>query len=220
VVIPALNADGPLRRLLPTLSSNKLSLDVMVADGGSDDDTVGAAQRFGARVTAAEGGRGPQMRAGAEAALGDWLLLLHADSRLPDGWDETVAAFIADPAHAEHAAYFRFALDDESSAARRLERMVAWRCRVLGLPYGDQGLLIARGFLDRLGGVPAMPLMEDVALVRRIGKQRLRQLDARLVTSAEKFRRDGYWRRSARNLLCLSLYFLGLPPAALRRVYG
>lgn len=192
----------------------------MVSDGGSDDDSVGAAQRFGARVTAAEGGRGPQMRAGADAALGDWLLFLHADSRLPDGWDALVADFIADTAHAERAAHFRFALDDDSPAAKRLERMVAWRCRVLGLPYGDQGLLIARDFLDRLGGVPALPLMEDVALVRRIGKRRLAELDAPLVTSSEKFRRDGYWRRSARNLFCLALYFLGLPPAALRRVYG
>lgn len=192
----------------------------MLSDGGSADDSIGVAQRHGARVTGAEGGRGPQLQAGADAALGDWILLLHADSRLPEGWDDAVVAFIQDPDNVEKAAYFRFSLDDDGPAARRLERMVAWRCRVLGLPYGDQGLLIARAFLDRLGGVPQLSLMEDVALVRRIGRQRLVGLAMPLTTSAEKFRRMGYLRRSARNLLCLALYFLGLRGPALRRVYG
>jgi rSAM/selenodomain-associated transferase 2 len=220
VVVPTRNAEVPLRRLLSQLRGDLFDLDVLIADAGSDDDTVGVAQRHDARVTEAEGGRGPQLRAGTEAALGDWILLLHADSVLPDGWDATLAAFIADPGNRSRAAYFRFALDEASPEARRLERMVAWRCRTLGLPYGDQGLLIARSFLDELGGVPPLPLMEDVALVRRIGKRRLVELDARLVTSADKFRRDGYIKRSARNLFTLFCYFIGVPPAALVRLYG
>lgn len=220
VVVPTWNAADPLGRLLPTLESSRVELDVLVADAGSSDDTVGIAQRHDARVTEAEGGRGPQSRAGVAAAHGDWVLLLHADSVMPAGWDAIIAEFISDPAHRERAAYFHFALDDRSDDARRLERMVAWRCRVLGLPYGDQGLLIARDFLDTLGGVPAIPLMEDVALVRRIGKSRLVALDAPLITSAEKFRRDGYIKRSARNLFTLFCYFIGLPPSLLRRIYG
>jgi hypothetical protein len=119
----------------------------------------------------------------------------------------------------DRAAYFRFRLDDGAPQARRLERMVAWRSRALGLPYGDQGLLISRTFYGALGGFRDMPLLEDVDLVRRIGRHRLMGLSSAAITSAEKFRRDGYWRRSARNLTCLALYFAGVSPARIKRIY-
>lgn len=220
IVIPTRNAAAALSRLLPALKSEWLSLDIMISDGGSEDASVDLAARHGARVTAAEGGRGPQLAAGARAVLGDWILFLHADSRLPRAWDRIIADFMDAAGTRDCAGYFRFALDDPGAEARRLERMVAWRCRVLGLPYGDQGLLIPRAFLDRLGGVPELPLMEDVALVRRIGKRRLVPIEAALTTSSEKFRRDGYLWRSARNLICLALYFLRVPSAWIRRLYG
>ncbi len=220
IVIPTRNVADVLDALLGQLISDRLNLDIIVSDGGSSDATVDIAARHQARVTTAEGGRGPQLRAGVEQALGDWILLLHADSILPVEWDRAIKDFIAEPQNAERAACFRFALDDASPAARRLERMVAWRCRVLGLAYGDQGLLIAHPFLDQLGGVSDLPLMEDVALVRKIGRARLTLLDQTLVTSAEKFRRDGYLRRSARNLFCLCLYFCRVPMSIIRRCYG
>jgi hypothetical protein len=101
---------------------------------------------------------------------------------------------------------------------------VAWRCRVLALPYGDQGLLIHRDLLAAVGGIRPLPLMEDVDLVRRLvrrgGRARLVALDAVAVTSAERWRREGYAGRSARNLLCLSLWFAGVPPRIIARVYG
>jgi hypothetical protein len=139
-------------------------------------------------------------------------LLLHADTRLAPDWRDAVQA---DPGR---AGYFRFALDSNDPRARRLERLVGWRCRVLGLPYGDQGLLIHRDLLARVGGVRPLPLMEDVDLVRRIGR-RLVPLAADAVTSAAKWERQGYLRRSARNLLCLSLWFVGVPPRLIRRIY-
>jgi hypothetical protein len=115
---------------------------------------------------------------------------------------------------------FRFALDDADPRARRIERGAAWRGRALGLPYGDQGLLIARDFYWSLGGHPAIPLMEDVALVRRIGRGRLTVLDHAALTSAARYRRDGWLRRPARNLALLSLYLLGVSPRVLARLYG
>ena len=123
------------------------------------------------------------------------------------------------PENAGKAAYFGLRFDDQQSGARRIERMVAWRSRTLGLPYGDQGLLIHRAFYDQIGGYRPMPLMEDVDLVRRIGKRRLVALDAEITTSAARYQRDGWWFRPVRNLLCLALYFCRVPPRIIARIY-
>jgi hypothetical protein len=120
----------------------------------------------------------------------------------------------------DKAAYFRFVLDSADPRARRLERLVAWRCRVLALPYGDQGLLIHRDTLHRAGGMKPLPLMEDVDLIARLGRARLRGLTAGAVTSAAKWERDGWYRRSARNLGCLALWRLGVSPARIAQIYG
>lgn len=222
VVIPTLNAGASLAACLGALSTAEnggLPSEIIVVDGGSTDDTVAVATAAGARQIAAPAGRGRQLAEGGRAATGDWLLFLHADTQLAAGWGRAAAVFMTAPANAERAAVFRFALRDDDSAARRLERMVAWRCRVLALPYGDQGLLIGRHFYQRLGGFKPLPLMEDVDIVRRIGRRRLTMLEATALTSAARYR-HGYLRRSARNLTCLSLYFLGVPPAAIARIYG
>jgi len=188
-----------------------------VVDGGSRDATVAVAQASGVHVIAASRGRGAQLAAGVTAATGDWLLLLHADTRLAPGWQAHIAAFAAQGP--DQAGYFRFTLDSPDPRARRLERMVAWRCRVLGLPYGDQGLLIARTLLDRIGGIRPLPLMEDVDLARRLGRARLRPIACDALTSAERWERDGWLRRSARNLGCLALWYAGLPPRVIARIY-
>jgi rSAM/selenodomain-associated transferase 2 len=219
IVIPTLDAASTLPATLAALGAAGPEREVVVADGGSRDATRALAEAAGARVIECPPGRGGQLAAGARAARGDWLLFLHADTMLGAGWAEAAARFASDPAGAERAAVFRFALDDRAPAARRLERLVAWRGRVLGLPYGDQGLLIGRAFHDRLGGFRALPLMEDVEIIRRIGRRRLVFLDAPATTSAARYRRGGYLLRPARNLFCLSLYFAGVPPRLILRVY-
>ncbi|MBK8906592.1 MAG: TIGR04283 family arsenosugar biosynthesis glycosyltransferase [Rhodospirillales bacterium] len=221
VVIPTLNAAATLGRTLEAVAAGgDAAVEVVVADGGSADSTCRIAVEGGARVVVASRGRGRQLAAGARVAVGAWLLFLHADTRLPRGWRAVVATFAESPENVGRAGYFRFALDDDAAAARRLEAAVAWRCRRLGLPYGDQGLLIARRFYEGLGGYQPMPLMEDVDLVRRIGKRRLVELGATAVTSAERYRRDGYGRRAARNAMCLGLYTAGVPPHLIARFYG
>jgi len=217
-IIPTLNAAAGLGRTLDALRGQVA--EIILADGGSTDATPAIAAAAGARLVPAPRGRGSQIAAGTAAATAPWLLVIHADTIPGPGWAEAAAGFVADPANAARAAHFRFALDDAGPEARRLERAVAWRCRALGLPYGDQGLLIARGFLDSLGGYRNIPIMEDVDLVRRIGRARLVALDPPFVTSAERWRAEGWWRRSARNLFCLSLWFAGVPPGRIARLYA
>lgn len=182
------------------------------------DGSLDLARSAGAVAVTAQRGRGSQLAAGASAAQGDWLLFLHADTRLEPGWAEEARRFMAQGSLC--AASFAFALDDPAPQARRLERIVAWRLRLLALPYGDQGLLIPRRLYDEVGGFRPLPLMEDVDLARRLGRRRLRLLRARAFTSAERYRRDGWVRRAARNLACLWLYYLGVPPSAIARLYG
>jgi rSAM/selenodomain-associated transferase 2 len=215
VVIPTLNAERTLEGTLDALGPVH---EIVVADADSTDSTAPVAARYSARVLQAPRGRGSQIAAGIAAARQDWLLVLHADTRLQPGWRPAAADHMR--TYLNQAAYFRFALDSNDPRARRLERMVAWRCRVLALPYGDQGLLIHRDLLTQAGGMRVLPLMEDVDLIRRLGRRNLRALDATALTSAEKWQRDGWYRRSARNLCCLTLWFAGVPPRTIARIYG
>jgi rSAM/selenodomain-associated transferase 2 len=221
IVIPTLNAAAMLHATLdPVLAARALAPPVLVVDGGSRDATVAVARERGVAVIEAPRGRGSQLAAGAAAAEGDWLLFLHADTRLPRGWDDLVASFAADPANRERAGVFALRFDDDGRAARITETIAAWRSRWFGLPYGDQGLLIARELYEALGGFAALPIMEDVDLVRRIGRSRLVTLPAHVVTSAARYRRSGYAARMLRNLVCLILYFCGVAPRRIARLYG
>ena len=220
VVIPTLNAAHTLAQVLSALQAAAIVKEVIVADGGSSDETTGIARISGTRVISSARGRGVQLAAGAAAAAGEWLLFLHADCRLASGWEEAVSDFLAASEASTRAGYFDFELDDAAPAARRLERIVAWRCRALALPYGDQGLVISRVLYDAVGGFAPLPLMEDVDLVRRLGRRRLTRIGSRCIVSARRYQREGYWRRPLRNIFCLSLYFAGVPPHLIVRLYG
>jgi rSAM/selenodomain-associated transferase 2 len=219
VVIPTWQAEGSLGATLDALSEAPAGTEIVVTDGGSTDATRAVAERAGCRVVSSPKGRGAQLAAGARAARGDWLMFLHADTVPSAGWTGEVTAFIGKPGNEDRAAVFGFALDDDAVAARLVEWSVGWRCRLVALPYGDQGLVIHRDTYEAIGGFRPMAIFEDVDIVRRLGRRRLHFLAARAVTSAARYRRDGYFLRPARNLFCLALYFFGLPPATIRRIY-
>jgi rSAM/selenodomain-associated transferase 2 len=220
VIMPTLNAADTLQGLLQQLKIAAIVKEIVIVDGGSSDHTAAIAREAGARVIAAPRGRGIQFAAGAEAAASNWLLFLHADCRLEPGWEAAVRSFLSAPGAGLRAGYFDFGLDDPMPAARRLEWIVACRCRVLALPYGDQGLLISRALYCAVGGFAPLPLMEDVDLVRRLGHRRLARIGARCLSSPRRYRREGYWRRPLRNLFCLALYFAGVSPSRIIRFYG
>lgn len=213
VVIPVLDA---ARDMPHCLASVEDADEILVVDGGSADGSAAIAEAAGARVIHAPRGRGEQLRAGAGAAAGGWLLFLHADTRLTPGWREAADAHMC--RRPGDAACFRFRLDDRTWQARLLERGVAARAGLLGLPYGDQGLLVSRARYEAAGGYRPLALMEDVDLVRRLG--RVRMLEADAVTSAARWRRDGWVRRSARNLMCLGLYRAGVGVDRIARLYS
>ena len=217
VVIPTRNANASLPRTLACLAEGRAEAgisEIIVADGGSvtSPDVSG----FDAMVLRGPSGRGVQMAAGADAATGDWLLFLHADTVPGKGWARAVAAHMA---QSSKAAAFRFELDDPGSKARMLEKLVALRCWLFAMPYGDQGLLVPRSLYDEAGGFRPLPLMEDVDLVSRIGRSRLVYLDVPAVTSAERYVRDGYFARIIRNLTCLAMWSVGVSPERIRRFY-
>ncbi len=226
VVIPTLNAAPGLATTLTALVPgvvNGAIREVIVADGGSSDRTVEIAEAAGAEIIRTERGRGAQLKAGADAARSDWLLFLHADTALEVGWEEEVRAFVDrvdSGARPETAAAFRFVLDDLGFLPRLIESGVAWRCTLLRMPYGDQGLLVPRRLYNRIGGFKAMPLMEDVDLIRRLGRSRLVILRSGALTSAIRYKRDGYLRRVARNWACIVLYYCRVPLHHIARLYS
>lgn len=222
VVIPTLNAGAGLAATLDRVSLGKRSLvqEIIVSDGGSRDATLEIAARANCRVVQGPPGRGEQLRYGALQAESRWLLFLHADTRLATGWEEAASDFVQRTGERHRAAVFTFKLDDQTKSARLLECVVAARVKLLGLPYGDQSLLLSRAFYDEVGGFRSMPLMEDVDLVRRIGRANLETLAVSAVTSADRYRRNGYVHRMARNAACLCLYFIGVPPRSIAKIYG
>jgi rSAM/selenodomain-associated transferase 2 len=226
VVIPTLNAEEGLPACLTALvpaAVDGMVREVIVVDGGSSDRTLKIVEQSGAELVQAAPGRGEQLALGASRARQPWLLFLHADTVLEPGWEREVAAMIEridSGRRSPSAAAFRFTLDDLGFWPRMIEAGVAIRCTLFRLPYGDQGLLIPRSLYQQAGGFSRLPLMEDVDLARRIGRRRIMVLRARAVTSAARYRRDGYLRRSARNLSCLALFFLRVPPRVIARLYG
>ena len=221
IILPALNAaaelPGTLESLMPGLEAG-LIREVIISDGGSTDATGTIADSAGARLLSGPAGRGAQLRAGAVAARSDWFLFLHADTHLSRDWPERAGDHMT--SRPETAAYFRLKFRSDSGAARLVEAGANLRARLAALPFGDQGLLIARSLYEAAGGYPDQPLMEDVALVRALGRKRLVLLDAEARTSFARYERDGVMARVMRNNTILARYALGADPVRLADDYS
>jgi rSAM/selenodomain-associated transferase 2 len=211
-IIPTLNAGDGLASCLASIADAD---EIIVADGGSTDATLAISRKASATIVASERGRGVQLAKGASAASGDALLFVHADTHLSPGWRALADRHLASSGR---PACFRLKLDDPAWQARLVEDAVSLRTRLAGLPYGDQGLLVSRVAYDVAGGFRPLVLMEDVDLVRRLARPVM--LEGEALTSASRWRRDGWIRRSLRNLTCLSLWRLGVSPDRIARLYA
>ena len=215
VILPTLNEE---ERLKPTLNSIKRFIDeIIISDGGSIDGTVGYAKSVGARVVIVGKGRGSQLKIGAQIAEGDWLLFLHGDTVLADGWFTEATKFMN--LGLNKAGVFKFSLDDPRCLARFIEKIVLLRNKLLAMPFGDQGILISRSFYEELGGFKSIPIFEDVDIIRRIGRRQLVFFNSCAITSAERYNKTRIFFQSFKNLLMFILYYLGASPHFLVRLY-
>jgi rSAM/selenodomain-associated transferase 2 len=222
VVIPVLDEARRIGDRLHELAAMEGVDEVVVADGGSRDETVALAARFaGVRIVHAERGRGPQMNAGAAATSADVLLFLHADVTLPPDAARWVAHALAEPDVVAGAFRIRTVVDDDGPAwLRRLVRVADVRSRVTRLPYGDQAIFVRRDAFARAGGFPPQPLMEDVELARRLWRVgRLVTVPAEVRVSGRRFVAGPLRAALAMRLFPL-LYRCGVSPERLARLYG
>ncbi|MBP1716021.1 MAG: hypothetical protein H6Q42_4224, partial [Deltaproteobacteria bacterium] len=217
IIIPTLNEE---QNIIPCLEATRKAVNIerIVVDGGSSDGTVDKAKSWGATVLSAPRGRARQMNAGAQAAKGEILLFLHADTILASGFDNHVRLLLIRPRVSAGA--FSFRLDDFRSAGLRLIQWVAnWRSRYLQVPYGDQAIFVRARLFQKIGGFPDLPIMEDHELIRRL-KKRGKIVTASLpaVTSARRWRVLGIWRTTILNWVLTLAYLLGMSPLRLYRI--
>jgi len=217
VVIPTLDEAAGIAALVAALLRD--GVEVIVVDGGSRDGTPDLAREAGARVLATARGRARQLRCGSEHASGDWIVFLHADSRLPVDWRAALDGADADPDCAGGA--FAFHVAERGLFFRWIEFWVSLRNRVLRLPYGDQAIFVRRRVLEAMGGVPAVPILEDLDLVRGIkARGRMVLIPLPVTTSGRRYRKG---RRLATLLLhqwALLGWWLGFDRERLARRLG
>ncbi len=220
VIIPTLNVTPQLRETMLSLMEGLdagLVRELILTDGGSTDGVEKMADFVGAELLIGEPGRGGQLKRGAEKAEGDWLLFLHGDTWMPEGWAEAVVQHLAK--HYDTALVFSLSFRDAKGMGPKVTaRWANLRTKLFDLPYGDQALLMSRELYDEIGGFADIPLMEDVELVRRLkGKIALSPLSVQ--TDPSRFQTSGWWRQGARNLFRLLRFRLGSDPATLSRGY-
>lgn len=219
IIIPVLNEAGVLESNLEKLQwIRHLGHDIVVADGGSQDQTAALAEPLVDQVVSSLPGRALQMNAAAKSASGDILVFLHIDTLFPGDGVEALTENIVLPS----ADWGRFdvRLSGEHILFRVIERMMNWRSRLTGIATGDQAIFISRNLFETLGGYPAMPLMEDIEICRRLKKySKPVCLPQKVVTSSRRWEQGGIVKTIWLMWRLRFEYWLGVNPAQLARQY-
>ncbi len=218
IIIPTLNSASVLpdtiNFLTPAIETG-LVRELIFSDGGSEDDTKAIASAVGAKFVSGPAGRGQQLAAGADAAGGLWLLIVHSDTWLSIDWVDEVESHMTTPGL---AGYFKLKYRAAGLASAWVSGWANCRSKWFGLPFGDQGLVISKDLYLEVGGYPSIPIMEDVEIARRL-KGRLRMLNATAATDPCRYLEEGWFNRGLRNFLLLAKYRAGVSPEKLNRSY-
>ncbi len=201
IVIPTLNEANHLPLLFADLNAWPYNFDLIIVDGGSTDLTISIAQIQGVNIiNSFEPNRGHQLKIGATRAKGDWLLFLHADSRLDQRWVKRLLKITQSKTSKNFAWYFDFKIKKENIEFRILELAVAIRSHFLQRPYGDQGLLIHKELYYRSGGFSSLKIMEDLDLITRITQTaKVRRIGGNIYTDAIKWSNSNIIKRAIKN---------------------
>jgi len=217
VIIPTLNEASQLTATEP-IPASRFNVEVIVVDGGSQDATADMARSKGWNVFQSQPGRARQMNAGAAVASGEILLFLHADTRLPPGFDTAARLILSRPGVVAGA--FQLRIDTVRRGLRIIEKLANWRASRLGMPYGDQAIFLKADQFRAIGGFPDIPIMEDFELMRRLRRRgRVEIAPEAAVTSARRWEEIGLWRATWINQFCILAYCLAVPPRRIARWY-
>ncbi|MBE9216168.1 TIGR04283 family arsenosugar biosynthesis glycosyltransferase [Plectonema cf. radiosum LEGE 06105] len=217
IIIPTLNES---KNIKATLASTQIStnIEVIVVDGGSQDNTIDIVQSLGIKVITGYQNRACQMNAGAMNATGDILLFLHADTLLPPNFDAMIRIGLQQPKTVAGA--FSLRINAPQTGLRLVEWGVKFRSKWLQMPYGDQGIFITKKIFNDIGGFPELPIMEDFELVRslkRLGGINL--IPVPVITSPRRWLKKGVWQTTLINQIVIIAYFLGVSPNRIRSWY-
>ncbi len=218
VIIPVLN-DAEALDLALSSTQDCAGVERIVVDGGSSDESAEVAQSRGVKVVHSPPGRARQMNAGAEVAEGPFLVFLHADTRLPEGFGHHVRRILTQSGVAAGA--FQLQIDVPSARLRFIEKTANWRSQYLQMPYGDQAIFLRAELFREMGGFPDLPIMEDFELIHRLkGRGRIVIAPAAVLTSARRWEKLGALRTTLINQLMILGFYLGFEPSSLARWYG
>jgi rSAM/selenodomain-associated transferase 2 len=220
IIIPALDEAEHIVATLDSLQPlRRRGVEIIVADGGSSDNTANLARERADQVLTVPAGRARQMNAGAAAARGEILCFVHADSRMPESAD----GLIVDGLSRSRRSWGRFdvSIAGTHPMLRVIAQLMNWRSRLTGIATGDQGLFLTRSLFEAAGRFPEIALMEDIALTRQLKRYSPPLCIAhRLTTSGRRWEKHGVWRTMLLMWRLRLAYFFGADPDRLARQYA
>ncbi len=210
IIIPVLNEAANLPQTIASLLSLK-TIEIIVVDGGSQDNTVEIAKTLGVKIIETQPGRATQMNAGAEVATAEILLFLHSDTLLPPNYDQWVLQSLSQPQTIAGA--FQLQIEGSGIGLRVVEKLANARSRIFKMPYGDQAIFLRRSTFEKMGGYPSLPIMEDFEMMRQLkNKGHIEILPVSVSTSARRWQKLGVIKTTLINQIIIGAYILGIPP--------
>ncbi|BAP18380.1 TIGR04283 family arsenosugar biosynthesis glycosyltransferase [cyanobacterium endosymbiont of Epithemia turgida] len=218
IIIPVLNEETFILKTLNNLRTNE-AIEVIVVDGGSQDNTVQLLQNMGVKIIKlTQASRSLQMNQGALLATGNILLFLHADTILPEGYDELILNSFSNSKIVGGA--FKLKIDLSLFSLRLIEILVNWRSQIFSIPYGDQGIFVKTSVFREIGGFTNFPIMEDFEFMQKLNKRgKIVIVSAKVVTSGRRWQKLGVVKTTLINQLIILGYYLGVSPKKLVQWY-